>query len=80
MPQKDDLQTVRNRNELVYAALLEKIKEIGVVINPMDEMLDEADESSLDALFVISRHHYSGKGNRVVGDVVTDFLAQRHNR
>ena len=63
-------------DETLYSALLEKIKESNVVIDPAAELAGLVKTSSLDAL-LMPRYHYSAKGNRIVADVAARFLIER---
>ena len=69
------MSSLMNGDKPVYSALLEKIEETIVVIDPAHALVNEAKRSSVNELYLI--FHYSEKGNKVVGDVVAKFLLQR---
>ena len=77
LPRRDDLQDLQTEGQrLVYEGILEQMKSQYNVIDPVEALLTEAQESSMDSLFASPTDgHYSELGNQVVAQVASGSLA-----
>ena len=73
LPKKEELQAHSSGDRLIYSELMDAVREDHVVIDPLDELLEEAKRSSVDALYM-PRGHFSISGNEVVGATIAKFL------
>jgi hypothetical protein len=73
LPKYSDLSVLLDNKELAYIELLKKIEQNNEVIHPEYKMLEEANSSSIDSLFV---NHYSAKGNKIVADVIAKVIIE----
>jgi hypothetical protein len=71
LPRHSHAATLLSGEALDYAALLEEIANNATVIYPEHKLLEEAKGSSLEALY---KGHYSPRGNKVIADVISEFL------
>lgn len=63
--------------KLPYSELLKRLEEVASVIHPENRMLDEAKHSTLEALFA---DHYSATSNRLIAEVITEFILKQQNK
>lgn len=73
LPRHGNLSYLLDGKVLAYSAILEEIGENNEVIHTEHEMLTIALSSSLDILFS-PKGHYSGKANKIVADVIANFI------
>jgi hypothetical protein len=74
LPRRSNIATLLAGDTLAYAELLAEIAKTNTVIHPEHRLLEEAESSSLEALF---KGHYSARGNQVIADVIAEFLSQK---
>lgn len=74
LPQQEDLKLLSESNSLPYSKLLTYVEKEAPVIHPEYKMLEEAKNAGLKHLFI---GHYSSWGNKLVADVISDYLLQQ---
>lgn len=74
LPKQADLQRLLQVRSCVYQALLDRLSQEHVLVDPQPQLLAACRSESLDRLF---QRHYSPAGNRIIAEVVAEFLARR---
>jgi hypothetical protein len=79
LPRRDDLRDLQTEGQrLVYEGILRQMKSKYNVIDPLEALLTEARESSVDSLFISPTDgHYSELGNQVVAQVASESLSSK---
>jgi hypothetical protein len=79
LPRRDDLRDLQTEGQrLAYEGILHQMKSKYNVIDPVEALLTEAQESSVDSLFISPTDgHYSELGNQVVAQVASGSLSSK---
>ncbi len=77
LPTKKPIKRLLNERELKYQDLLEELQATFELIDPSQEFIRQAEESSLDHLFSDRSSHYSKAGNQIVGGAIAKALLAR---
>ncbi|MEK6868363.1 MAG: hypothetical protein AABX98_06085, partial [Nanoarchaeota archaeon] len=68
LPTQQDLALKTEGEEFVYESLLKQLKKDFTVIDPTEDLIEEAEKTGLESLFV---GHYSGQANEIVAKSIT---------
>ena len=74
LPGKGYLKFFSRQGKTKYTDILESVKDIALIFDPTKAMLDEAERSTLDSLFI---GHYSKTGNKVIADDLAQKLIEQ---
>jgi hypothetical protein len=74
LPTQGDLQAKRDGAGFIYQDLLDALETTHRVVDPTRALIEEAERTSLDALFV---GHYSSKANRIVARELSKHVWQQ---
>jgi hypothetical protein len=74
LPTKKPLTRLRNGGHLKYQNLLGELRANDELIDPAQELIRKAANSSFENLFSDQSSHYSKIGNHVVGKVIAKTL------
>jgi hypothetical protein len=76
LPIRSGIKNGLRTRPLEYQALLEEIRSRLDVVDPLDMLVESADETSLEELFMPA-NHYSQAANEIVGALLAEELLQR---
>ena len=72
LPTQYHLADILKDGKLRYSEMLDKMDEDHEVIHPEQNLLEEAENVSLDALF--TKRHYAANANKVIADAITKYV------
>ena len=72
LPTQSDLKRLLQQHGCAYQQLLERVQQQQILIDTQPRLLAAARAESLESLF---QRHYSAAGNKIIAEVIAEFLA-----